>query len=101
MEPHAGNEHIIGYSIRIRFVNDHSGKWKYIERNTTSNTFTVHGLNASVLHEIQVGVVYNEVDGVSGVGVSGSGVEGTNIVYSESLLATTPPTGMLTMYTTC
>lgn len=96
VEPHTGNVHFIGYAIRIRSVNDRIGKWKYIESNTTNNTFIVHGLNASVLYEIQVGAVYNEVDGVSGVGMSGSGVEDMNIVYSDSLLATTPPTGMLT-----
>lgn len=94
VEPHAGNHtHFIGYVIRIRSVNDHAGKWKYIETN--SNTFRVNALNASALYEIQVGVAYNEVGGVSGVELSGSGVESMNIVYSESLQVTTTPSGIL------
>ena len=94
MEPRTGNHtQLIGYTIRFRSANEFPAQWQYTQNDTTETTFTVGTLNASMLYEIQVGVVYGKVGGVSG-DESSARDENLNTIYSESLLATTQPAGI-------
>ena len=95
MEPRTGNHtQLIGYTVRFRSANEFQGQWQYTQNDTNETTFTVGTLNASMLYEIQVGVVYGKVGGVSGDESSANGDKNLNTIYSESLLATTQPAGI-------
>ena len=90
--------HLIEYVIRFRIVSDNSTQWWH-RNEINENTFTLGGLNATTQYEIQVGVVYQEMGGVIGdkdLSV-GSGEDLIGVQYSESLLATTLPAGMIVM----
>ena len=93
-ELHTGNHtHLVGYTVRFRAVNDNASPWQY-RNEIYDTTFILGSLNESTQYEIQVGVAYNQVGGDKDLSV-GSGENLMSVLYSESLLATTLPAGII------